>query len=723
MRLTSWSLFTRRMIVLLFLVTIVIVFWMVRTVMTALLLSAFFAFLMTPPVNYLQRRLGMPRFLGALLIMLLVLGLFALILIIFIPIIIAQFSAIRFSFTDSLGGSFEWLRAFLDNFNTVFGYDLSPYIRDIQDQLTVARVQELIPAPDEVFGSGRGLLRASTGTLASVATTVGGFLFTLVLVFVFTIYLINDMPVLSRAVGELVPERERPELEDLKHRLKGVWYSFVRGNVLLMLAFGVLVGLSMFALGVPSALVLGIIAGLMDLVPTVGAFFAGSIIILMALLQGSSWLEINNFVFALIVIGVYMFLQWVEGNILQPKIMGGSVNLPGFVAIVGIVVGLAVGGILGAYLAIPIIASAREIFIYFYKKLTQYPAEGAGAVVRTGPINDRTTPEAWLTEQRNWSLAASGGRYLVEPHPVTEAVDSGLLLPETLSLGLDDVELHVANWPGAEPALLCIPGLTANAYAFGGLGFTLSPRHRVTAFDLRGRGRSRGGSGKHGVRQHARDALGVMDRLGLEKPVLVGHSLGALAALALAAEHPERVAALVLIDGGGPVPREIVDLLESAPDEIRREAGSFEEYIQPVKTSGIFEEWNFFIEYFYRMEVEEAPGVTRSRTSPEAVEADVADLRTLDPRPWAEKLRVPTLVLRAGQGMPGSGLQMMTEEEGNRLAEATPFGRLISKPKATHSSILYNRYPELAEDIERFLGEVLPKTDASAAARDSADTN
>jgi len=722
-RLTSWSLFTRRMIVLLFLVTIVIVFWMVRTVMTALLLSAFFAFLMTPPVNYLQRRLGMPRFLGALLIMLLVLGLFALILIIFIPIIIAQFSAIRFSFTDSLGGSFEWLRAFLDNFNTVFGYDLSPYIRDIQDQLTVARVQELIPAPDEVFGSGRGLLRASTGTLASVATTVGGFLFTLVLVFVFTIYLINDMPVLSRAVGELVPERERPELEDLKHRLKGVWYSFVRGNVLLMLAFGVLVGLSMFALGVPSALVLGIIAGLMDLVPTVGAFFAGSIIILMALLQGSSWLEINNFVFALIVIGVYMFLQWVEGNILQPKIMGGSVNLPGFVAIVGIVVGLAVGGILGAYLAIPIIASAREIFIYFYKKLTQYPAEGAGAVVRTGPINDRTTPEAWLTEQRNWSLAASGGRYLVEPHPVTEAVDSGLLLPETLSLGLDDVELHVANWPGAEPALLCIPGLTANAYAFGGLGFTLSPRHRVTAFDLRGRGRSRGGSGKHGVRQHARDALGVMDRLGLEKPVLVGHSLGALAALALAAEHPERVAALVLIDGGGPVPREIVDLLESAPDEIRREAGSFEEYIQPVKTSGIFEEWNFFIEYFYRMEVEEAPGVTRSRTSPEAVEADVADLRTLDPRPWAEKLRVPTLVLRAGQGMPGSGLQMMTEEEGNRLAEATPFGRLISKPKATHSSILYNRYPELAEDIERFLGEVLPKTDASAAARDSADTN
>jgi len=66
---------------------------------------------------------------------------------------------------------------------------------------------------------------------------------------------------------------------------------------------------------------------------------------------------------------------------------------------------------------------------------------------------------------------------------------------------------------------------------------------------------------------------------------------------------------------------------------------------------------------------------------------------------------------------------MLSEEEGNRLAEAAPSGRLISKPKATHSSILYNRYPEVAEEIETFLGEVLQKTDGSAGARDRADAS
>jgi hypothetical protein len=101
--------------------------------------------------------------------------------------------------------------------------------------------------------------------------------------------------------------------------------------------------------------------------------------VIVALLQGSTVLEVNNVVFALIIIAFYMLLQALENNIVVPRVLGGAVDLHPLVVLTGVFVGATVWGILGVLLAAPVIASAREITRYLYLKMlgeVPYPPEG-----------------------------------------------------------------------------------------------------------------------------------------------------------------------------------------------------------------------------------------------------------------------------------------------------------------------------------------------------------
>jgi predicted PurR-regulated permease PerM len=173
--------------------------------------------------------------------------------------------------------------------------------------------------------------------------------------------------------------------------------AYFRGQLLLVTIFGVMVGLVMWGLGLPSALIVGIISAVMDLVPTVGALVAGGLAVIMALIQGSEHIGVNNFVFAAIVLGSYLGLQQVESSVLQPRIMGRSVELPGLVIIVGVTVGATVAGVLGAYLAVPVMATARLVFLYLYRKLTEEQrgarVTAAGAAVTAVPLAPHGGPE------------------------------------------------------------------------------------------------------------------------------------------------------------------------------------------------------------------------------------------------------------------------------------------------------------------------------------------
>ncbi|MBV9839500.1 MAG: alpha/beta fold hydrolase [Solirubrobacterales bacterium] len=106
----------------------------------------------------------------------------------------------------------------------------------------------------------------------------------------------------------------------------------------------------------------------------------------------------------------------------------------------------------------------------------------------------------------------------------------------------------------AEPAVLAIHGITASSRAWLAVQRALGDRASLIAPDLRGRGRSNQLPTPHGIEAHAQDMLAILDHLGLERALVVGHSLGAYIAARLADDHPDRVQALILVDGGLTIP-------------------------------------------------------------------------------------------------------------------------------------------------------------------------
>ena len=106
----------------------------------------------------------------------------------------------------------------------------------------------------------------------------------------------------------------------------------------------------------------------------------------------------------------------------------------------------------------------------------------------------------------------------------------------------------------AEPCALAVHGITSTSRAWVAVARRLEGKCSLVAVDLRGRGRSNGLPGAYGVTAYVEDLLAVLDAYGVERGLVVGHSLGGYIVARLAADHPERVAGAVLVDGGLTIP-------------------------------------------------------------------------------------------------------------------------------------------------------------------------
>jgi predicted PurR-regulated permease PerM len=155
----------------------------------------------------------------------------------------------------------------------------------------------------------------------------------------------------------------------LAQELGPIWNAFLRGQVILALVMGLVVGITMAVLGVRYAPVLGLLAGLLEFIPIVGPIIAGGVAVLVALFQPTNWLGWSPIYFALLILGVQVLLQQLENNFLVPRIIGGSLNLHPIIILVGAIVGANLAGITGLLLSAPVIASLRLFGGYIYRKM------------------------------------------------------------------------------------------------------------------------------------------------------------------------------------------------------------------------------------------------------------------------------------------------------------------------------------------------------------------
>jgi pimeloyl-ACP methyl ester carboxylesterase len=274
-------------------------------------------------------------------------------------------------------------------------------------------------------------------------------------------------------------------------------------------------------------------------------------------------------------------------------------------------------------------------------------------------------------------------------------------------VSIGPLSLAVAEWPGPArgPAVVCVHGLTANHTCWASVADVLSPAHRLIAYDLRGRGESDKPETGYSLARHDEDLAGLLDHFGLRKAVLVGHSLGAHIAVRFAAMHPERVSKLVLVDGGIDVRAEVLDSLRPAINRLGVEFPSLDMFLGFVRGLPMFEgRWNDYLERYFRYDVEVLPsGAVRAKAARHAIEEELANLERERLWVWHHRVKAPTLILRAPDGLLTPTDCLMTQEEAEALAHGIPRSKLVVVPGTNHYTVLLGQQPTVKRTLRAFL--------------------
>jgi pimeloyl-ACP methyl ester carboxylesterase len=275
-----------------------------------------------------------------------------------------------------------------------------------------------------------------------------------------------------------------------------------------------------------------------------------------------------------------------------------------------------------------------------------------------------------------------------------------------------DLTFHYVQWGEQGSPIICPHGLTANAYCFQALADELSSTHRVFAYDLRGRGDSDKPESGYSLSIHTSDLADIIEALELERPIVMGHSLGAMIALYFAAHHPEQLSKLILIDAGGQLPWDSIEgqplWLTASISRLGTPVASYGEYIQRLKMApflGPF--WNEYLDIYFEHDVyRQRDGSVISKCYPAAVHEDQLGFHSeYKPETLWPRLAVPTLLLRAGKEILTPNDQLLTEAGAEAVCQAIRQCQYVNYPELNHYTIVFLAQDGPAQAVRDFVGQ------------------
>jgi len=362
-----WSSRTKITIVILLLALIVYLLYRFSAVLAPLALAFILAYILSPVVNLIEERLHVKRVLAIFFAYLLLIALLAILPLVAIPPLAAQFAELNLDIQRTLVA----IEDVLGNQYVVAG-----------------RVIDVASIVQQFTGSLQAFLEPVFGQTLGFAVDLISSLVWLIFIFVVSFYLIKDGAAFRSWLENLVPPAYRKDYMRLRNEISLIWSAFFRGQLVLATVVMVIFLVSGFILGLPFALAMALFAGLMEFLPSVGhaiwLFFAS----VLAFFLGSTWIPLPNWAFMLIVIGLHLFFEQFDLNYLIPRIIGRRVHLPPVVVILGIVTGALLAGVLGIMLAAPTISSARVVGRYIYANLFDmepFPESAAPALPAPDP--------------------------------------------------------------------------------------------------------------------------------------------------------------------------------------------------------------------------------------------------------------------------------------------------------------------------------------------------
>lgn len=359
-----WSPATKRLAVVGVVLAALFVVYLGRSLFTPLVLALLLALALSPVVDFFRNRLKLRHGLAVALAYLLFIVVVVVVPLLFVPALVR--SAADLDLAAIVTGITDWAIETLESFRTIeiFGNEM-----DLSSSID--------PLLENLQRSGRGfdfdlatVFDEAWSITSAVFTSVVGLFTTGLLALVMSVYLSGSFDRGARDfMYSLVPDGYTEEVRVLGARIARVWTGYLTGQLTVAVVVGIFTGLVMFAVGLPGALVIGVVGGLLNIIPTFGPIFASVVAAIVALVQGSDRFDVSNFVFALIVVGAYAIIQQLESNLITPRILGGAVAVSPLAILIGILIGFSAAGVLGAIVAVPVVATGRELLRYVIAKL------------------------------------------------------------------------------------------------------------------------------------------------------------------------------------------------------------------------------------------------------------------------------------------------------------------------------------------------------------------
>jgi predicted PurR-regulated permease PerM len=341
----------------------------IRIIWLPLAFAAGLVFLLNPLVNYFEAR-RIPRvagtFLGfAFLVAVIVAG-FSLL----VPAIRTQAEAFASSLPETYDVVLTWIDDVAERFNIEVDLSQGAIAEWLADPANQETIQQVVGN----FGSlGGRLVRGVAEGLA-----------VLVLAPLLALYMLIDLRRGKALAVELTPPRHREEAVYVAGEVATALGSFVRGQLLVAFIVGVASSIGLWLLGIPFWLIIGILAGILNLIPFAGPVVGGALAAIVALLDAS----VGK---ALLAILVFTLIQQIDNHVITPLVQRARVQLSPMVIVLALIVGGSLAGLLGVLVAVPLTAAVRIVVGHLWRTrmLGQSWDEASQRMIELRPPPDR----------------------------------------------------------------------------------------------------------------------------------------------------------------------------------------------------------------------------------------------------------------------------------------------------------------------------------------------
>lgn len=330
------------------LVVAIIVLYLLRDFLGAFVLGAAIAFLIQPAVVRLVA-LGIPRILAIVITFVVIIVALAGLVLLIVPLGTNEVGQLQRQIPGLAVAAQDRINSLQGSPIQIFGINI-----DIKG------------TTDTISAHLREYLLGQAGNAVTIGLSALTVLLQIVLMFIVAFLLALDAAAFRRVLRRLVPNDYRTDFDQIWRKVRKMLYAYVRGQLIIAALIGILSGIACFALGLPDAVALGMIAGITALIPYLGPFIGAVPAILVGLATSP--------VKALLVAIIYFLISNIVLNFVYPKVMGDAVRLSPILVIVALIAGFSWAGILGMFVAVPIAATLRILFDHIYPRLYEKPA-------------------------------------------------------------------------------------------------------------------------------------------------------------------------------------------------------------------------------------------------------------------------------------------------------------------------------------------------------------